>query len=228
MARSLRWTFSPDHRSLIAVDDPVSGRTVAREWADRADGTPDFGIPVGNGPLPDRLSPLDRKHQFVRVEGERVVVGEGPVATTQFRMVPSRADANKVALVPVESPASKLVVGGDSVLTVAPLVGALVVALVPRRQGELAKWLALVGFYALLWSLTLFLLLVFKQYVPPGQTLGMGPVVSAYLALFAIGGGGHLLPQQLGKAEVDDMRLAGQVDHVKRMLAKLIGAIQRI
>lgn len=30
-----------------------------------------------------------------------------------------------------------------SVLTVAPLVGALVVALVPRRQGELAKWLAL-------------------------------------------------------------------------------------
>jgi GH43 family beta-xylosidase len=85
----------------------------------RADGTPDFGIPVGNGALPDRLAPLDRANQFVRVEGERVVVGTGPVATTQFRQVPSRSDANKVSLVPIESPTSKLVVGSDSRVIVA-------------------------------------------------------------------------------------------------------------
>jgi GH43 family beta-xylosidase len=85
----------------------------------RADGTPDFGVPVGNGPLPDRLSPLDRTKQFLGVEGDRVVVGVGPVATTQFRQVPSRMDASKVSLVPIESPASKLVVGNDSTIVVA-------------------------------------------------------------------------------------------------------------
>lgn len=85
----------------------------------RADGTPDFGVPVGNGALPDRLTPLDRKDQFVRVEGDRIIVGSGPVATTQFRQMPSRADANKVSLVPIELPTSKLVVGRDSTVTVA-------------------------------------------------------------------------------------------------------------
>jgi GH43 family beta-xylosidase len=84
----------------------------------RADGTPDFGVPVGNGALPDRLTPLDRKDQFVRVDGDRIIVGIGPVATTQFRQVPSRADANKVSLVPIELPTSKLVVGRDSTVTV--------------------------------------------------------------------------------------------------------------
>lgn len=85
----------------------------------RADGTPDFGVPVGNGALPDRWSPLDRPDQFVRADGERVVVGTGPVATTQFRQVPSRVDAAKVSLVPIESPASRLVVGSDSSVIVA-------------------------------------------------------------------------------------------------------------
>lgn len=86
----------------------------------RPDGAPEFGIPVGNGPLPDRLSPLDREHQFVRVEDERVFVGAGPVATTQFRTVPSGTDQNQVALVPIASPASKIVAADDaSVVTVA-------------------------------------------------------------------------------------------------------------
>jgi hypothetical protein len=85
----------------------------------RADGTPDFGVPVGNGALPDRWSPLNRPDQFVRADGERVIIGPGPVATTQFRQVPSRVDASKISLVPIESPASKLVVGGDSTVIVA-------------------------------------------------------------------------------------------------------------
>ncbi len=85
----------------------------------RADGTPDFGIPVGNGALPQRWSPLDRANQFVRVEGERVSVGTGPLASTQFRQVASRSDANKVSFVPIESPASKLFVRSDSTLILA-------------------------------------------------------------------------------------------------------------
>ena len=85
----------------------------------RPDGAPDFGIPVGNGALPDRLSPLQRTDLFVRVDGEHVFIGSGPVATTQFRQVPSRSDANKVSLVPIESPDSKLVLGSDSTATVA-------------------------------------------------------------------------------------------------------------
>ena len=85
----------------------------------RADGTPDFGIPVGNGALPNRWSPLDRPDQFVRVTGERVIVGAGPVATTQFRQVPSRLDANKLSLVLIESPASRIVIGSDSTVTLA-------------------------------------------------------------------------------------------------------------
>lgn len=85
----------------------------------RADGTPDFGIPVGNGALPQRWSPLDRANQFMRVDGERVIVGTGPVATTQFRQVPSRVDTNKVALASIDSPASKLVVGSDSTVILA-------------------------------------------------------------------------------------------------------------
>jgi len=84
----------------------------------QADGTPDFGIPAGNGALPNRWSPLDRPGDFMRVTGDRIVVGTGPVAATQFRQVPSRLDANKVSLVPIESPASKLVVGRESTVVV--------------------------------------------------------------------------------------------------------------
>jgi hypothetical protein len=67
--------------------------------------------------LPNRWSPLDRSGQFVRVTGTRVVVGTGPVASTQFRQVPSRLDTNQVSLVPIESPASRLVVGSNSTVT---------------------------------------------------------------------------------------------------------------
>jgi GH43 family beta-xylosidase len=42
----------------------------------RKDGTPDFGIPVGNGPLPLRLSPAGRPDAFLAVEGDRVGVGD--------------------------------------------------------------------------------------------------------------------------------------------------------
>lgn len=104
------------------VGDPLfdpNRHTRIQRFYFRPDGTPDFGVPVGNGALPNRLSPLDRANQFVRIDGERIVVGIGPVATTQFRQVPGRVDANKVSLVPIESPSSKLVVSSDSTVTLA-------------------------------------------------------------------------------------------------------------
>jgi hypothetical protein len=55
----------------------------------------------------------------VRVDADRIIVGSGPVATTQFRQIPSGADTNKVSLVPIESPASKLVVRADSTVSIA-------------------------------------------------------------------------------------------------------------
>ena len=42
----------------------------------QADGTPDFGIPVGNGALPNRWSPLSRPGEFIRVTGERIIEWE--------------------------------------------------------------------------------------------------------------------------------------------------------
>lgn len=51
----------------------------------------------------------------------------------------------------------------------------------------LAKWLALVSFYVFLWLPTLLLILVFTWFLPPQQSLDLGPVASAYLAVIAIG-----------------------------------------
>jgi ABC-2 type transport system permease protein len=51
----------------------------------------------------------------------------------------------------------------------------------------LGKWLALVCFYALLWMPSLFLVFVFTQYLPEGQSLDLGPVWAAYLGILCIG-----------------------------------------
>jgi hypothetical protein len=49
------------------------------------DGTPDFGVPVGAGEIPDRFAPVDRPGAYLRLDGARPVVGDGALATTQFR-----------------------------------------------------------------------------------------------------------------------------------------------
>ncbi|MBL4635911.1 MAG: ABC transporter permease, partial [Kofleriaceae bacterium] len=50
-----------------------------------------------------------------------------------------------------------------------------------------AKWLALVSFYCLLWLPTLLLIYFFTMFLPPEQALDWGPVASAYLGIIAIG-----------------------------------------
>ncbi|WP_404339564.1 family 43 glycosylhydrolase [Sphingomonas sp. MMS12-HWE2-04] len=85
----------------------------------REDGTPDFGIPVGNGAVPDRFSPANAKGQFLRHDGDRVVVGRGNIPSSQFRSVPLAGGA--VALVAVDAPDKALTVKTDGSVVLAPL-----------------------------------------------------------------------------------------------------------
>lgn len=68
----------------------------------REDGTPDFGIPVGNGPVPDRFSPATAPKQFVRHDGDRVLVGQGSIPSSQFRSVESMAGSGAISLAPID------------------------------------------------------------------------------------------------------------------------------
>ncbi len=74
----------------------------------RDDGTPDFGIPVGNGPVPDRFSPVDMPAGFVRHEGDALLVGKGPIAPSQFRELPSPLGRGAVSLAPIDAPAKRV------------------------------------------------------------------------------------------------------------------------
>ncbi|WP_454714432.1 family 43 glycosylhydrolase [Caulobacter segnis] len=84
----------------------------------RPDGTPDFGVPVGAGEVPDRLSPLDRPGSFLRHEGDRPLVGAGPLPTTQFRQKPGLAGAGTVSLEPILKPGSVLAVGANGAVEI--------------------------------------------------------------------------------------------------------------
>jgi GH43 family beta-xylosidase len=82
------------------------------------DGTPDFGVPVGEGEIPDRFAPLDRPGAYLRLDGARPVVGDGPLATTQFRQKPG--PAGTVLLEPILRPGHVLRgTAGDEVVLAA-------------------------------------------------------------------------------------------------------------
>ena len=54
----------------------------------KPDGMPDFGVPVGNGPMPERFAPTARRGAWLAHEGTRLVVtGNAPLPNTQFRSV---------------------------------------------------------------------------------------------------------------------------------------------
>lgn len=86
----------------------------------KPDGTPDFGVPVGAGPIPERFSPLDRPEAFVRHDGERMLVGVGPLPTTQFRQVPSPLGGGAVSLEPILRPGHVLSVEVGGAVAVVP------------------------------------------------------------------------------------------------------------
>ena len=69
--------------------DPNRDTRVQRIYY-RADGTPDFGIPVGNGPLPYRMAPAGRSGAYLRIQRDRIGIGAGPLASTQIRQLPGK------------------------------------------------------------------------------------------------------------------------------------------
>jgi GH43 family beta-xylosidase len=83
-----------------------------------ADGAPDFGIPVGNGEVPDRFSPADSSGAFWLHDGGRMLVGSGPLPSTQFRQKPGLAGAGTVTFEPIDAPGQVLrrTPSGDLVL----------------------------------------------------------------------------------------------------------------
>lgn len=104
-------------RDYAAIDgdplfDPNRHTRIQRLYY-RADGTPDFGIPVGNGPLPERFVPASREGAFLCHDGDRVAIGQGPLPASQFRAVPGGTGAGSVALVAIDAPDRKLAIGAD-------------------------------------------------------------------------------------------------------------------
>jgi hypothetical protein len=86
----------------------------------KPDGTPDFGIPVGNGLVPDRFSPASDKTAFLRHDGDSVSVGRGDIPSSQFRQMPGLAGRGSVSLVPIDAPDHYLVAQPDGRIVLAP------------------------------------------------------------------------------------------------------------
>lgn len=106
-----------DYRKIQG--DPLfdpNRHTRAQRLYYKTDGTPDFGVPVGAGAVPDRFAPLDRPDAFLRHEGDRALVGSGPLAATQFRQIPG--PAGTVSLEPILKPGHVLSVGSDGAVAI--------------------------------------------------------------------------------------------------------------
>lgn len=92
----------------------------------RPDGTPDFGIPVGNGPLPVRLSTSKRAvlttdRPVLCHDGARVYAGVAALAATQWREVPG--PGGTITLQPIDAPDMRLMAGADGSATLGPISG---------------------------------------------------------------------------------------------------------
>jgi GH43 family beta-xylosidase len=85
-----------------------------------ADGTPDFGVPVGNGPLPERFISSTDPKRLMAHDGTALILGNPSLAQTQFRQTPGRAGARSVMLSPILMPDHYLVAGKDGSLSLQP------------------------------------------------------------------------------------------------------------
>jgi len=96
-----------DYRAITG--DPLfdpNRHTRAQRLYYGPDGMPDFGIPVGNGVLPNRFSPLNDPSTYLRHDGVAMQIGHGPLAISQFRQL--KAPGGKVALAPITMPDHRL------------------------------------------------------------------------------------------------------------------------
>nr|BFE50617.1 hypothetical protein GCM10017745_40440 [Saccharothrix mutabilis subsp. capreolus] len=85
------------------VGDPLrdpNRRTRVQKFYWRADGTPDFGIPVADGVTPVRLKSYNVPDRFVRhwEYRARIEANVQPLADSQFRVVPGLSGSGTVSL----------------------------------------------------------------------------------------------------------------------------------
>lgn len=95
----------------------------------KADGTPDFGVPVGNGPLPVRLLQGAGGAGLACRDG-RLGVGGGKLAETQFRLAPA-GEGSLVSLAPILRPGERVTTRADGSLGVASAGNDLAQAFIP-------------------------------------------------------------------------------------------------
>jgi GH43 family beta-xylosidase len=84
-----------------------------------ADGAPVFGVPVGNGVLPERLSSVAAPGMFLSHDGTALKAGAAALPFTQFRLLPGRGGAQSVMLSPIMLPDHVVLAGADGSLTLA-------------------------------------------------------------------------------------------------------------
>ena len=85
----------------------------------KADGTPDFGVPVGNGPRPERFSSAVDRKAFLAHEDSRLIAGNPSLPATQFRQTAGRGGPQSVMLSPILLRDHYLVAGKDGSVTLA-------------------------------------------------------------------------------------------------------------
>ncbi|MCI4590467.1 glycoside hydrolase family 43 protein [Sphingobium sp. BYY-5] len=82
-----------------------------------ADGAPDFGVPVGNGPLPERFISVANPQALLAHDGTHLLGGNPTLAQTQFRQTPGRAGKESLMLSPILLPDHYLVAKKDGSVT---------------------------------------------------------------------------------------------------------------
>jgi GH43 family beta-xylosidase len=89
-----------------------------------ADGSPQFGVPVGDGPLPFRWQSAESPGLFLTHDGTTVSASEAPaVASSQFRILPGYDKKNSVLIEPVLAKGRCLRIEGNA-LVIASTEGA--------------------------------------------------------------------------------------------------------
>jgi hypothetical protein len=104
----------------------------------RADGTPDFGIPVGNGPVPDRFSPIRHPNMFLSLRDGALALADGPLPATQFRQRPGPGGTETFSLEPVPAPGQLICRSADGSAVFAERTAAAAGSCLLRREAGLA------------------------------------------------------------------------------------------
>jgi GH43 family beta-xylosidase len=105
------------YRAIVGdpLYDPNRHARVQRlHW--NADGTPNFGVPVGDGVLPVRLEPAAARGTYLAHDGAVVRSASSPsLGASQFRIAPGYARKNSVVIEPVLAKGHYLRVQGSAV-----------------------------------------------------------------------------------------------------------------